>query len=218
MQKLSYRHKYPKTSRAEINRHIGYVPQDIAVFNELTAIDNMRFFARLYGLRGKELKTSVREALEFTGKLKLVKLKYPNMQSTSPLPEEAFVYKLNKKEVDIKYISLTDLAKKFSDASPSYVVQSWMRSSNTIELLNLWEQRHNDKYSMDGYDALVVRLKTGTLTMTPKQWIVQTGAIGITSKSGKNGGTYAHPLLACEFMMWLSPTYKLALLEMRSDI
>ena len=148
-----------------------------------------------------------------TVKLKLVKLKYPNMQSTSPLPEEAFVYKLNKEEVDIKYISLTDLAKKFSDASPSYVVQSWMRSSNTIELLNLWEQRHNDKYSMDGYDALVVRLKTGTFTMTPKQWIVQTGAIGITSKSGKNGGTYAHPLLACEFMMWLCPEYKLNLLE-----
>lgn len=59
--------KNPKTSRAEINRHIGYVPQDIAVFNELTAVDNMRFFGRLYGLRGKELKTSVREALEFTG-------------------------------------------------------------------------------------------------------------------------------------------------------
>lgn len=137
-----------------------------------------------------------------TVKLKLAKLKYSNMPSTSPLPEEAFVYKLNKEEVDIKYISLTDLAKKFSDASPSYVIQSWMRSSNTIEFLNLWEQRHNDKYNMDGYYALVIRLKTGTFTLTPKQWIVQTGAIGITSKSGKNGGTYA-----------LCPEYKLNLLE-----
>lgn len=49
--------------------------------------------------------------------------------------------------------------------------------------------------------------------MTPKQWIEQTGAAGITSKAGKSGGTYAHPLLACEFMMWLSPKFKLNLLE-----
>ena len=59
--------KDPKTARAEINRNIGYVPQDIAVFNELTAIDNVRFFGKLYGLRGKKLEVAVREALEFTG-------------------------------------------------------------------------------------------------------------------------------------------------------
>lgn len=50
--------------------------------------------------------------------------------------------------------------------------------------------------------------------MTPKQWIEQTGTAGIISKVGKNGGTYAHPLLACEFMMWIDPEFKLNILEL----
>lgn len=123
----------------------------------------------------------------------------------------------DNEEIFVKYISLTDIAKKFSDVAPSYVIQSWIRSSNTIGFLNLWEQGHNDRYSIDGYEALVAKLKTGTFTMTPKQWIEQTGAIGITSRSGKSGGTYAHPLLVCEFMMWLSPEFKLNLLEWKVD-
>lgn len=122
----------------------------------------------------------------------------------------------NKKkyEAEIKYISLTDIAKQFSNAEPSYVVQSWMRSRNTLEFLNLWEKRHNNNFNADGYENLLAKLKTGAFTMTPKQWIAQTKAIGIASKSGKNGGTYAHPLLACEFMMWLSPEYKINILEL----
>lgn len=53
----------------EIKRNIGVVPQNIAVFNDLTAYENVEFFARLYGLRGKLLKERVEEALEFTGLL-----------------------------------------------------------------------------------------------------------------------------------------------------
>lgn len=115
-------------------------------------------------------------------------------------------------EVEKKFVSLTDIARKFSDAEPSYVVQSWMRSRNTLEFLSLWEKQHNQGFNADGYENLLAQLNTGNFTMTPKQWIAQTKATGLTSKVGKNGGTYAHPLLACEFMMWLSPEYKLNLL------
>lgn len=123
------------------------------------------------------------------------------------MPEPA----VNKAEEP--YISLTDIAKKFSDEAPSYVIQSWMRSRSTLEFLKLWEQRHNNGFNMDGYEALINKFNSGTFTMTPKQWVAYTGAVGISSKPGKNGGTKAHPLLATEFMMWLDPEYKLNLLE-----
>lgn len=145
--------------------------------------------------------------------IELGKLKSSNTQS-NPVEKGYNLTGLPTTEAtDTEYISLTDIAKKISNTAPSYVIQSWMRGNGTMEFLNLWEQRHNDKYSIAGYDNLVARLKTGTFTMTPKQWIEQTDAVGIISKAGKNGGTYAHPLLACEFMMWLSPEYKLNLLE-----
>lgn len=93
-----------------------------------------------------------------------------------------------------------------------------MRNRNTLEFLGLWESAHNPDFSHDGYASLMEKQKAGSFAVTPKQWIDQTNAVGMTSKQGKNGGTYAHPLIACEFMMWLSPTYKLTLLEMRSEI
>lgn len=148
--------------------------------------------------------------------LQLGKLKYPNMESNVFERQSGLTFISLSSNQDIKFISVTDIAKKFTDTAPSYVIQSWMRSSNTIEFLNLWEQRHNENYSVEGYERLLTKLKDGTFTMTPKQWIEQTKAVGLTSKSGKNGGTYAYPLLACEFMMWINPEYKLNLLELLS--
>lgn len=181
---------------------------------------SMNFFLGL--LRdGKLSKTEFEKAAKFVDEkydienleIELGKLKSQSVQS-NPVETEYVLLRLPATdETDIEYISLTDIAKKFSNTAPSYVIQSWMRSNNTMGFLNLWEQRHNDNYNIAGYDSLVAKLKTGTFTMTPKQWIEQTGAAGIISKVGKNGGTYAHPLLVCEFMMWLSPEYKLNLLE-----
>lgn len=61
-------------------------------------------------------------------------------------------------------------------------------------------------------------MKSGSFTMTPKQWIEQTSAIGLKSRQGKKGGTYAHPIIACEFLTWLSPEFKLRVIEMRRAI
>lgn len=147
-------------------------------------------------------------------KLAMLRRENSDAQSHEPLSNITYLPVVTKKpsKVEMAFISLTDIARKFSDAEPSYVVQSWMRNRSTLEFFALWEKQYNDGFSADGYEKLLTQLNTGNFTMTPKQWIAQTKAVGLTSKAGKNGGTYAHPLLACEFMMWLSPEYKLNLL------
>lgn len=149
-----------------------------------------------------------------TVEIALGKLRYPKLQTKDHILNNELLDEPTTEKTDAPYISLTDIAKKFSDEAPSYVIQSWMRSRNTLEFLKLWELRHNDRFSIEGYETLMEKLNSGTFTMTPKQWVAQTGAIGILTKPGKNGGTYARQLLACEFMMWLSPVYRLNLLEM----
>lgn len=127
-----------------------------------------------------------------------------------PIPEPAV------EKAEAPYVSLTDIVKKFSNEAPSYDIQSWMRSRSTIEFLKLWEQRHNDKFNIDGYKILMDKFNTGTFTITPKQWVAYTGAVGISTKPSKNGGTHAHQLLATEFMMWLDSEYRLNLLELNT--
>lgn len=115
------------------------------------------------------------------------------------------------------FVSLTEAVRSITDNNPGHVIQSWMRNRNTIEFLGIWELAHNPNFNDSGYAALVEHLNAGSFTMTPKQWIDQTNAMGLVFTQGRSGGTYAHPLIACEFMTWLSPAYKFALLEMRAD-
>ena len=115
------------------------------------------------------------------------------------------------------YISLTEVARAHSEDAPGYVIQSWLRSGNTLAFLNLWEQENNPNYSKTGYAELLKRKKTASFTLTPKLWIDQTKAIGIVSKQGKNGGTFAHPMIACEFASWIAPEFKMQLLKLSLD-
>lgn len=116
--------------------------------------------------------------------------------------------------MDDSYVSLTDLVREHCESAPGYVIQSWMRSDNTLAFLNLWEKENNPGYREDAYIALLEKKKTASVTLTPKQWIEQTNAIGIVSKRGKSGGTLAHPTIACEFASWLSPEFKMLLLKL----
>lgn len=113
------------------------------------------------------------------------------------------------------FVSLTEAVRTLAEESPAHVIQSWMRSRNTLDFLALWEAGNNADFNQLGYEAMIEQ-QSGSFTMTPKQWIDQTNAIGLVSKQGRNGGTLAHPVIACEFMLWLSPAYKLTFLEMRS--
>lgn len=112
------------------------------------------------------------------------------------------------------YISLTELVRVHSDDAPGYVIQSWLRSGNTLVFLNLWEKENNPDYRENGYRELLEKKKAVSFTLTPKLWIDQTKAICIISKQGKSGGTFAHPMIACEFVSWLVPEFKMLLLKL----
>ena len=115
---------------------------------------------------------------------------------------------------DESYVSLTDIVRTHSDAAPGYVIQSWLRSGNTLAFLNLWEKENNPDYCEGAYKELLEKKKTTSFTLTPKLWISQTNAIGIVSKQGKAGGTLAHPIIACEFASWLTPEFRMQLLKL----
>lgn len=122
-----------------------------------------------------------------------------------------------EKEQAESYISLTEIARAHSEDAPGYVIQSWLRSGNTLAFLNLWEKEQNPDYSEAGYIELLEKKKAASFTLTPKLWIDRTKAIGIISKQGKSGGTFAHLMIACEFGSWVAPEFKMLLLKLSLD-
>jgi hypothetical protein len=119
-----------------------------------------------------------------------------------------------KKALLNQYLSLTDIAREKDKASPSYVIQSWLRSRNTLEFLRIWETANNSDFDEYECEALLEAMKLPSFTVTPKQWITRTRAIGLVSKQGKNGGTLAHPDIAMDFHMWMEPELRMNLIEM----
>ena len=113
---------------------------------------------------------------------------------------------------DVDYISLTDLARYKNPIEPKDVVKNWLRAKTNIEYLALWEQMHNPNVKGVEIDTFKNEAGTHYFTMSPQRWIKETNAIGIVSKSGNNGGTYAHPDIAFEFASWISPEFNLYLI------
>jgi len=113
-----------------------------------------------------------------------------------------------------EYVSLTMLAKEHNQDNPGYVIQGWLQNQNTIEFLMLWEQAYNPAFNLAACEDIQNKLRDNTFTLTAKNWIEQTNGRGLQSKPGRYGGTFAHPLIACEFLTTLSPHFKLLLLEM----
>lgn len=111
-----------------------------------------------------------------------------------------------------EYISITDIARYKSD-EPKDVIKNWMRGKDTIEFLGLWECLHNPNFKGVEFDAFKIQAGANAFTMSPKKWIESTGAIGIVSKSGRYGGTYAHSDIAFEFASWISPEFKLYIIK-----
>ena len=112
------------------------------------------------------------------------------------------------------YISLTDLARYKDKYRTDYIIQNWMRSTNSILFLGTWEVLNNINFNSIEFDGFKNASGTNTFVMTPKKWIKATNAIGIVSKAGRyNSGTFAHPDIAFEFASWLSPEFKLYLIK-----
>ena len=117
---------------------------------------------------------------------------------------------LEKKE---DYISLTDIARYKDQERSDYVVQNWLRSRNTIEFLGFWEKINNQSFNSIEFDGFRKMAGLNSFILTPKQWIEKTRAIGITSQSGRYGGTFAHKDIAFEFASWISVEFKLFLIK-----
>ena len=135
--------------------------------------------------------------------------------------------KINKQQISAKgfsiqvytedfkndYISLTDIAKYKNTDDPRFVIQNWMRNRNTLEFMGLWEILNNPNFNRVQFDTFRNEAGLNRFTMTPQKWIDSTNAIGIISKSGRYGGTYAHYDLAMEFASWISPEFKLYIIK-----
>ena len=111
------------------------------------------------------------------------------------------------------YISLTDIAKKRNPEFPADVVKNWLRSRSTIEFLGLWEKIYNPDFKLVEFDQFKNAAGENSFVLTPQKWISTTNAIGITSKFGRYGGTYAHSDIAFEFASWISPEFKLYIIK-----
>ena len=111
------------------------------------------------------------------------------------------------------YISLTDIARYKNPEFPADVVKNWMRTKSTIEFLGLWEQFHNEDFKLVEFDGFKNEAGSNSFVLTPQKWIESTNAIGVFSKAGRYGGTYAHKDIAFEFASWVSPEFKLYVIQ-----
>ena len=111
------------------------------------------------------------------------------------------------------YISLTDIAKQKNPDAPADIIKNWLRSRSTIEFLGLWESLNNSDFKLVEFDQFKNESGSNSFVLSPKKWIDSTNAIGITSRAGRYGGTYAHRDIAFEFASWISPEFKLYIIK-----
>ncbi|MCX6310640.1 MAG: KilA-N domain-containing protein [Bacteroidetes bacterium] len=110
------------------------------------------------------------------------------------------------------FISLSGIA-RFKDSERSdYILQNWMRNRSTIEFIGLWEQLNNPNFKSIEFDGFKNQAGANSFSLTPKRWIETTNAIGIISKEGRYGGTFAHRDIAFEFATWISAEFKFYLI------
>lgn len=123
------------------------------------------------------------------------------------------------KDVDVRriededYISLTDIARYKDTDRTDDIIRNWLRNRNTIEFLGIWERLNNPDFNPVEFDGFRIQAGLNSFTLTPKQWIEKTDAIGIISKAGRYGGTFAHKDIAFEFASWISVEFKLYLIK-----
>lgn len=118
---------------------------------------------------------------------------------------------LSIKEED--YICITDIARYKDDKRTDYLISNWLRNRNTIEFLGIWEHINNPRFNPIEFDGIKKQAGLNSFILTAKQWVQKTGAIGIISKAGRYGGTYAHKDIAFEFASWVSVEFKLYLIK-----
>ncbi len=131
------------------------------------------------------------------------------MSKVKVLEQEIRLY--SHKEED--YINITDVARYKNPKRSDYIISNWLRNRNTIEFLGIWERLNNPNFNSIEFDGIKNQAGLNSFILTPKRWIEQTQAIGIISKAGRYGRTYAHKDIAFEFASWISVEFKLYLIK-----
>ena len=108
------------------------------------------------------------------------------------------------------YISLTDMARSQME---EHIIIKWLSLKNTIEYIGEWESLYNPDFNYTEFGTIKNSAGSNNFVLSVKQWIEKTGAIGITAKAGRYGGTYAHKDIAFHFGMWISPRFQLLLVK-----
>ncbi len=131
------------------------------------------------------------------------------MSNITVLEQSISTKQINK----IDYICITDIAKYKDSSDANDIIKNWFRNRNTIEFLGIWERLNNPVFKPVEFDLIKKEAGLNSFTMSGKKWIEKTNAIGIVSKSGRYGGTYAHKDIAFEFASWVSVEFKLYLIK-----
>ena len=106
----------------------------------------------------------------------------------------------------------SDIA-RYKSEEPFIVINNWLRSKDNIQFLGLWESIHNPNFKPIEFDRFKNEAGSNVFTLSPQKWIEKTNAIGIISKSGRYGGTFAHSDIVMEFASWISPEFKLYIIQ-----
>ena len=134
------------------------------------------------------------------------------MKKTTSITQDVPVTIMNVDQRD--YISLTDMAKARTDAGRAAdVIKNWLRARSTLEFLGTWEIMYNPNFKVVEFDHFKSEAGLHTFTLSAKEWIEKTNAVGIYVQAGRYGGTYAHKDIAFEFGSAISPVFKLYLLK-----
>ncbi|KDE64811.1 KilA-N domain-containing protein [Fusobacterium necrophorum] len=109
-----------------------------------------------------------------------------------------------------EYISLTDMLKA---KDGDFFISDWLRNRNTVEYLGIWESVYNPDFNYGEFAIIKSQAGLNSYKLSVKEWVEKTNAIGLKATAGRYGGTYAHPDIAFEFGMWISPQFKIYLIK-----
>lgn len=122
---------------------------------------------------------------------------------------DIYTFKHNEKD----FISLTDIARYKNAEFPADVIKNWIRTRNTLEFLGIWERINNPRFKLVEFDGFIQGAGANSFVLSPQKWIDKTNALGLISRSGNGGGTFAHKDIAFEFASWVSAEFKFYLIK-----
>lgn len=112
---------------------------------------------------------------------------------------------------DADYLSLTDMTRSFEEGNK--LIEKWLNNKSTIDYIGFWESLNNPDFKTPEFGGIRMEAGTNRFYISVNKFVEKTGAIGIFSKAGRYGGTYAHKDIAYNFGMWLSPEFYLLVVK-----